>query len=548
MAQQTFIPEPATTVSCRLGSVGRSELAFVVFFALSICLVTSLPYAAGHFSHFPGTVFTDNLGHSFDTNNYLAYINQSASGGWLFRNPMTGEPHSAAFFNVEWLAIGKLSFLLHVQPAAGMNIARILCLGPMCFAVYWLSSFGSNSVFMRRIALVAVMAGGGFGWIATVHLLHISFDSSYFLDLTNGNLFPFYWALKLPHFLFSECFVVLGLCLFLWGERRRRMVYFIGAGACYMFAGACRPYDMLFLMAATVFFLLVDLSLHRSPWVEIAQRSIPIVMCLPLLGYYYWIFKIHPIFRWWSIPGRPAPSVWLLALGYGLTFVFLVVSLWRIPKWELGYFGRLMLCCVTTAVLFAYAHRLLHFSFQFATNILIPIVMIVVGALEKSIESWQVRHHRARLFIIGLLVVNSFSSIALAGQVFVLSMRGEFRTDGQLLEAYSWLDHNSGAHDVVLSNFDISSQIPQFSHNSVFCGYDNAVHFDDKLRALQQFLDPRTPSAFREQVIRQNAIRFVLLTPSEEQRIALGATSFVKEKFRNNAAVIFLVMAPARRL
>ena len=207
-----------------------------------------------------------------------------------------------------------------------------------------------------------------------------------------------------------------------------------------------------------------------------------------------------------------------------------------------------MLCCVTTAVLFAYAHRLLHFSFQFATNILIPLVMIVVVTLEKPIAKWQERHHRARLLIFGLLVVNSFSSIALAGQVFVLSMRGEFRTDGQLLEAYSWLDHNSGAHDVVLSNFDISSQIPQFSHNSVFCGYDNAVHFDDKLRALQQFLDPRTPSAFREQVIRQNAIRFVLLTPSEEQRIALGATSFVKEKFRNNAAVIFLVMAPARRL
>jgi hypothetical protein len=547
MPQQTLIPKPATGTSCRFGRVERGELAFVLFFALCICLVTSLPYAVGHFSHFTGTVFTDTLSRSLDTNNYLAYINQSASGAWLFRNPMTGEPHNAVFFNVEWLAIGKLSFLLHLPPAAGMNVARVLCLGPMCFAVYWLSSFGSNSVLMRRIALVAVMAGGGFGWIAALHLLHISFDSSYFIDLTNGNLFPFYWALKLPHFLFSECFVVFGLCFFLWGESRRRTFYFIGAGSCYMLAGACRPYDMLFLMASTGVFLLVTLFLHRSPSVEIAQRSIPIVMCLPLLGYYYWIFKIHPIFRWWSIPGRPAPSVWLLALGYGLTFLFLIVSLWRIPRWELGSFGHLMLCCVTTAVLFAYAHRLLHFSFQFATNILIPLVMIVVVALEKPITRWQERHHRARLFIIGVLVVNSFSSIALAGQVFVLAMRGEFRTDGQLLEAYSWLDHNSGPHDVVLSNFEIASQIPQSSHNSVFCGYDNAVRFDDKLRVLQQFLDPKTSSAFREELIRKNAIQIVLLTPSEEHRITLGANSFVKEEFRNSAAVIFLVMDSARR-
>lgn len=505
----------------RLGVIGRSDISFLFCFALSLSVVTSLPYAAGHVTHFPGTVFTDNLGHSFDTNNYLAYIHQSASGEWLFRNPMTVEQHRADFFNGEWLAIGKLSLLMHVSPAVGMNIARILCLISMCVAVYWLSSFGFGSVFIRRIALVACMAGGGFGWLAALHLLHIPLDSSYFLDLTNGNLFPFYWALKLPHFLISELFVVLGLCLFLCAERHRSTRYYTGAGVCYLFAGSCRPYDMLFLMASTGAFLVVCRLLHPNLQWQIVRRSIPIVMCMPLLAYYYWIFKIHPIFRWWSIPGRPAPSVWLLALGYGFTFVFLVLSVWRVKRWELGEFGRLMLCCLITAALSAYAHRLLHFSFQFATNLLIPLVMIVLVGLKPSVI-WEEKRRWARTFILALLAVNSFTSVALAGQVFVLAMRGEFRVSAQSLEAYSWLDGHSDPNDVVFADFEIANQIPQYTHNRVFCGYDNAVNFDDKLRELQQFLDPKTSVEFREQLIQQNAIQFILLTPAEERAIELG--------------------------
>jgi hypothetical protein len=535
----------STTRSPRIpkpGAIARAEFKFLAFFTLALCVVTTLPYVAGHLVSVPGTVFTDVLDHSLDSNNYLAYARQAASGNWLFRNPMTAEPHGKIFFNLEWLAIGKLSSLLHVSLALATNIQRLLCLVLLCFGVYWLSTFLLHSTFVRRVALVATLAGGGFGWLAALHLLHIPINSSYFLDLTNANLFPFYWALKLPHFLVSESFTVLGLCFFLLAERNRCAPYYFGAGLCHMVSGGCRPYDMLFAMAATALYLaLWRWENHELRW-EIALRGIPIWMCVPLLSYYYWIFQIHPIFRWWGLPGRPAPSAWLLALSFGMSFLCLLFSVWRLRRGGLGEAGRFMLCCLLAAILLAHVHRLLHFSFQFATNILVPLVMIALVGLEKPITEWKQNRSWARPGIIALLLVNSFTSIALAGQAVLLVARGDFRTDSLLLEAYSWLNAHSRANDVILADFDNSNHLPQYTHNSVFCGYVNTVRLDDKLKVLKRFLAPGTSNEFREQLIQQNAIQFVLLTAAEEREIAaLGGSPLLKAVFRNNAAVIFSV-------
>jgi len=230
-----------------------------------------------------------------------------------------------------------------------------------------------------------------------------------------------------------------------------------------------------------------------------------------------------------------------------MTFVFLLFSAWRLRRGGLGEAGRFMLCCLLTAILLAHVHRVLHFSFQFATNILVPMVMIVLIGLEKPITEWKESRRWGSAGIIALLVVNSFTSIALAGQDVLLVTQGDFRADSRLLEAYSWLNVHSRANDVILADFDNSNHIPQYAHDNVFCGYDNAVHFDDKVKALQQFLDPKTSNEFREHLIQQNAIQFVLLTAAEARELGvLGEAPFLKEAFRNNAAVIFSVTTPGQ--
>lgn len=528
--------------SVRIGTVSRGEIKFILLLVVAIGSLTSLPYALGWSMSIPYTEFAGVLAHDSDSNNYLAYSHQSASGSWLFHNPMTGEPHRAVFFNLEWLAIGKIAWLFHISLPAATNLTRLVFIGLMSCAVYWLSTFVSQEKFVRQIATAAIMTGGGFGWIAAIHLLHIRLDSSYFLDLSNANLFPFHWELKIPHFLISETFVILALCFLLRGERSRSAYDYVLAGVCFWCAGACRPYDMLFLMTATSLYALWEGI--RSARLEpvIFLRSIPVLMSTPLLGYYYWIFKLHPVFNSWSLPGLPAPPPWVLALSFGMSFVFLVAGLWRFNHENWDETTRLVICALFTGIVLAQLHYFLHFAFQFATNILVPMVVLTVIAWRNTLLKLRETTRWGRPLVIGLVAANSLTSLALTGQMVVLVRKGDFRSDIKMLQAYSWLDAHSGTGDLVLADYDNSNLIPRYTHNNVFCGYVNAVNFRDKSQQVRLFLSHDIPDRFRQELLRDNRIRFVLLTSAEERDLTeLTRSSFLHQTFRNQAAVIFAV-------
>jgi len=524
------------------GSVATSELRFIAIFALSLCLLTCVPYLIGYLTRVQDTVFTGVLDHSVDTNNYLAYAEESASGNWLFYNPMTGEPHRAVFFNLEWLTMGKLSSSLHISLALAMNVERVLCLVIMCFAVYWLASLLFSAVLMRRTALVAVMAGGGFGWLASLRGLGIPVHSSYFADL-NCALFPFFWELRVPHCLVSSAFVVLGLCFFLRSEHSGKIRGYAFGGLCYMASGMCRPYDMLFLMAATSVYAAVLYVRERS-LSTMRLRTRPVWICMPLLGYYLWIFKLHPVFRWWSLPGSPVPAPWIVASGYGASFVLLIFALWNIllrkgraaiKKPEL-----FMLCCFSMAVLLTYLRPVFPFAFQFATNILVPMIMVVLIGLKEPLQRFWKRSSRARICFVSLLLLNSLTCIAYAGQAAVMARRGDFRIDAKLAEAYSRLNLYARPRDVVFADFDNSNRIPQYAQVSAFCGYSNAVQFAAKVQEQEQFLRPDASQEFRKDLLKKNNVRFVFLTAEEQKNLASFTTEpFLKEVFSNDAAAIY---------
>jgi len=544
-----FLPEVATetshdaqrTPSPAYGIISTGEFKFIVALALLLCVVTTVPYAYGYLLSVPGTQFTGMMERSYDLNNYFAYIHQAASGKWLFRNPMTPEPHRAVFFNLEWLVIGKVASALHLPLAVAYSLARLFCLALMCWGVYWLASFLFRSVLMRRIALLATMAGGGFGWIAAVHLLHIPLDSANFLDLTNP-YFPFFWALKAPHPLISQSFVILSMGFFLSAERSMGLSHYVAAGLCSIAAGSCRPYDMLFLMVAMTVFIAASYRKNGGARAStVVLRTLPMWICIPLLAYYFWIFKMHPVFRYWSLPGAAPPTTWLICVAYGATFLLLPFAIWGLIRNGFGDAGLFLTLSLITAIVLSEMHSVFHFSSQFGSNIPVPLILIVLLGLEPAILRLSTRKWGIAT-ILGLLVLNSFTSIALASQDVVLIRRGEYRANTQLLRLYSWLNDHTRANDIILADFDRSNEIPQFVQSKVYCGYINAVNLHDKLWAVRQFLDPKTPNVFRERLLTDNKIAFILLTPEEERTLEVFAeSSEVKQGFRNNAGVIFVV-------
>jgi hypothetical protein len=525
------------------GVIAVAEFRFVLLFALVLCVVTSLPYVLGHVLTQPGKRFTDILAFDVDQNNYFAYANQAASGQWLFHNPMTGEPHGDVFFNGEWLAIGKTAAVLGVSLKCATHVMRLLSILFMCVALYWLSTYYFRSIFIRRFTLTAIMAGGGFGWLLWLRWLQVIPDGVNFYDLRAG-LFPFFGSLMVPHFLVAQAFVVLGLCFFLSGECSNLLRDYALAGLCFLIAGSCRPYDMLYLLLGTSIYLSV-LALHDNQLGRgMFLRALPIVMCLPLLVYYYWIFRMHPVFRWWSLPGEAAPHPVALGMNFGLAALFLVPSLWRLRRQQIGKSGTFIICCLIAASGLVYTHRFFNFSFQFVSDIAVPLVMVVMMGFEDLLTKW----HRERRWEItltaALLVLNSLTSVVLTNYAVIVVMQGDCRINVALLSSFEWIDDHSHPGDLVLADYWNSNLLPQYAHVNVFCGHYNIDKFVYKAAAQMRFFEPKTSSEFRQELVQKHRVRFVLVTTEEERQIGtMRDALFLKEVFRNEAVVIYATTA-----
>ena len=281
--------------------VSSKEFGFVALAGLGLALATSIPYVLGHLLPFPDSRFNGNLVFDIDMNAHFAYARQSATGHWLFYNPMTPEPHAPVFFNLEWLLLGKLAAVMGGSVELAFQIVRIAWIFVLCFAVYWLSSFLFDTIVMRRIVFAAIMLGGGFGWVLQIPGLGGFLPSRLFLD-TSAAIHPFFWMLLAPHSLIAGSLALLTLCFFLRAEAGGgKRDYFLAATACFL-AGAMRPYEMLHLVVAISLYLLVVVVWKRDAGSVSRHvlRSLIICVSIPLFIYYVWLLEFHDVFRWWG--------------------------------------------------------------------------------------------------------------------------------------------------------------------------------------------------------------------------------------------------------
>src|SRR5688572_7664927 len=127
---------------------------------VAVYALASIPYLVAYLRTPPGMVFGGTLIWQSDQNAYFSFIRQSADGHFLFLNRMTSLEHRPAFFNLEWLIVGRLmswfgeTWAYHLWRATGavavtggfLALARLVLDGPA----------------LRRIAIVLGLLGGSF--------------------------------------------------------------------------------------------------------------------------------------------------------------------------------------------------------------------------------------------------------------------------------------------------------------------------------------------------------------------------------------------------
>ncbi len=522
--------------------VPRPGRRFALLCALVLGALTSVPYLLARLPRFEGSSPSVQLGFVHDMNAYLAFIRQAADGAWLFHNPFTAEPHDAALFNLEWLFAGKVAALFGGALGAGFQAERLVGIAVLCCALYALCRRLLATERAARVALVAVLLGGGFGWWTAFRGLRRPLASIEFLDLRAG-IHPFLWMVLQPHFLIAQALAVTALALLLRAEETRARRTYAAAGLACLAAGACRPFDMLYLWTATGLFVLVGLA-RREGLRAAFDRSLLVFVSAPLMLYYLWVFEFHPVFKWWGIQNELGPPQLLgLALSLGLAAFLFPLGVARAAAGRFRHPPALLLCCCAAASLgLVYSYPLLSFTLQFATSSLIPLALLAAYGLAPALA--RPARWAAPVTVL-LLVLNAGTSFVVAERVVREVWGGDHRIEDGRLEAYAQLEQVVRPGDVVLAGFQDANRIPRHTGATVYCGYLFAtVEYQRKMNEVFGYFTASTPTR-RAAFAAENGIRWVFVDPRDPQVRGFDPASDpgLRVVFRNDVATLAEVVA-----
>lgn len=435
--------------------------------------VTEIAYAIVAARAHDGYVPLGFVSLAMDIYSYFSFIHQAAQGHWLFRNDMTHQPCDRVFFNLQWLVIGKCMGWFGWSPQLTFTIWRFagsltLMLGFAALAVVALPR-----TWQRVTALVMCAFGGGFGWVIAILGTFRLIDTSKTLGLRNPAIdlitaiHPFGQILKNPHYSLPHGTFLIVIALFITAERTRRARWYVAAAAMAVIQGLMRPYDLITICAAIPLFILIECVLSRKIDLRTnALRALPAVVSAPLVGYYYYIFSIHPVFKFWASQGdqKTTPIHWH-TLGFGLAgllFAWRILCIRKRPMTDPA--ERLLV--VFAAAMFLLFHgnylsRLLSFSPQIGISLMAPLILVAVGMLPALAERFRIQRPRTRAaFLVAFLAVNSIGSVLYVvwnANIGATIARNYLREPDA--EAVAWLASRVKPNDVVLSTENLGSRI-----------------------------------------------------------------------------------------
>jgi hypothetical protein len=486
--------------------------------AAGLFLVGEVPYAAARAASPPEHCFGGVLLWVDDVNMYFSFVRQAAEGRWLFENRLTHVPHAPAFFNPEFLAVGRLERWTGLEDIVAFEAWRGAGVAVLLAGFCALLGAAEVSPGQRWLALGLFALGGGFGWLAV--LLDLP---GLRLDLHSG-LQPFAQMLLNPHFSLPHGLVLIVLALFLQGERTGRSRWYVAAAAVALLEVLVRPYDLLTLGIALPLYVL--LAGPRTARVTL-RRALPVLGCLPAAAYFFYLFRLHPVFRYWASQGRTDPvSFPEQAAAFGLVGI---AAAGRILAWRarpLAPAEKLLLAWLLAAIAVVHLWRLapwLPFSAQAGSTAMAPLVVLALPVLPAP--GGSARWWGGRPGLIALVGVNALSSAVLLYErtSVVTTHINYYHLRRAELDGFAWLRAHARPEDVVLADEVEGNRLGRFASSRVVLGHWSVTPQSEALRvAIDAFLKGGIDAEEARRLLGAWRVRWVYSSPRTYPRAAVS--------------------------
>ena len=543
IAKRQGSPEatPPARPSGRPENRGRGDRRFFYsgLGALTL-LLASVPYLWGWLITPPGQVYTGFSFNVDDTAVYFSWMRQIEDGRFFLRNQFTTEPQRGVLFNLFFWLLGSVVRVTHLPMIAVYQGARVLFGAGLLWAVAVLLREALRDERARRAAFALVCLSAGFGWVWLVRFPPTG-NLTQPIDLWQPEAFTFLSLYFSPLFTAALALMAVFMASVLRVERSGRLRDAAPAALAGALLGNFHSYDVIHLFAVWIVFRVVETvrtrRLDRGAWAALILVGLA---TLPTVAYQYWALRVEAVFyaRAFATHTYSPPLRWLL-LGYGLVIAFAAMSavilLLRTRgaedlKAAFRDGAAIRLLIVWSVVGIAVSHVGVSFERKLLMGVHFPLCALA-GALLARLTA-RLPGSLPGILVAGGVLLTVPTNIAFLARDMgrltenVGSSSHRPRLTRQEWDALRWLRANARPEEAVLVGPDptsharfpyfalqphLSVYVPALAGNVVYNGHwSETAQYGRKLAEMTRFFRRDTPDTFRQGLLRDNGIRYVL--------------------------------------
>lgn len=506
-----------------LGHIPQWVWGCVVLFALA----STVPYAVAWLAAPAGAVATGVGINPFDTNSYLANMQQGYQGRWLYVLPYTATPNRPIPLFLYYLALGHVTRLTGLSVPLVFHLARLLGGSLFALAAYRFAARYLERPSERALALGILLFTGGTGWlVALIPTLSETTRDRLTPDLWVSDAVSFLALLSNGHFTLS---MVLMMGMIVAGERLLADGrWFLAALAVMAGLGMALIHAHQLAVVGLVLggeVVWQAWSARRIPGPSIVRLALIFAPAALVAGALTLLSHADLALASWLEQGDTyTPPVWGLVNLYGPVWLLAFAGVWyALQQRQVVWRGVVLWFVIVLALVYVPVN----FQRRFMEGWHVPVTILAAAGWTRAIAPWLRQRLTGRA--VALVLVTALLSVAASPlhTLITLTRYMSQRQDDPFVYAQpdergaaDWLRAHATLDDVVLSSFYSGNRLPARAPVRTFVGHWSlTAHAGQRLADVQRFFAADTADAGRIALLSTFEIDYVYVGPDER---ALG--------------------------
>lgn len=502
----------------------RTELKWVLGWALAIVLLASVPYIHGAAITPAGYHFVGLTQNVEDGAVYLSWTRQAADGHFYIRNLFTNDPQPKAAFNLLFLVMGCVARLTHLSCIAVYHLFRVLLGIGLLFAVYRFSMLFVSDRRARLLLIPLVGLSSGIGWL----IPNVQFPTGS-VDVWQPEAITFLSIYLNPLFLAGLLLMLGSLYYLILMERTGRARYAVFAGLLVLLLGNIHSYDVLTVGCVWLAYTACRAIIDRKPrWRAMALSLLAAIIALPSLAYQFHVYQIDAVYRERANTAVASPPITSFLTGFGLVLIAAIVGA-AILFAEYKKTSRdddaprypFLLPVVWSVVGFAIPYIPIAQQRKLIMGLHIPLCILAAVAIARLGARWKPIFSAGLLcaLMLALFQTNSKflqTDIGLLSEGKTVTITVPYLTTDQL-KAMDYVGAHASPDQSTLANPQFAIFLPGYADRPVYCGHwSETPEYRRKLNMFLSLVSPVVPIPTKRSILLETGSDYAVFESSWE--------------------------------